>query len=199
MTRKYTNNRMQEKPNDFGLKYGNQKKHNEKAKWINNMTKELEGIEEGPKAEIHIDLLKTTLKRIWNWKTSGHGGIHGFWFKKFIPIHDTLALEMNRCLQREHVLEWMNQRMTTLIQKIQKKRNCSKQLQNHNLSTDDEENINSTNKGKDFQLTYKPRIVPWGAERMPQRIQRHNRVTLHWSTHLKWEQDQTEKSSYGLD
>ena len=39
-------------------------KHNEKAEWINNMTKELEGLEEGPKAEIHIDLLKTTLKNI---------------------------------------------------------------------------------------------------------------------------------------
>ena len=65
MTQKHTNNRMQEKPNEFGLKYGNQKekkKHNEKAKWTNNMTKELEGLEEGPKAEIHNDLFKTTLK-----------------------------------------------------------------------------------------------------------------------------------------
>ena len=63
MTLKHTNNRMQKKPNDFGLKYGNQKKHNEKADWISNMTKELEGLEEGPKAEIYIDLHKTTLKK----------------------------------------------------------------------------------------------------------------------------------------
>ena len=27
------------------------------------MTRELEGLEEGPKAEIHVDLLKTTLKK----------------------------------------------------------------------------------------------------------------------------------------
>ena len=40
------------------------KKHNEKAEWINNMTRELEGLKEGPKAEIHIDLLKTTLRNI---------------------------------------------------------------------------------------------------------------------------------------
>ena len=38
MTIKYTNNRMQKKPNDIGQKYGNQK-HNEKAKWINIMTR----------------------------------------------------------------------------------------------------------------------------------------------------------------
>ena len=48
--------------------------------------------------------------------------------------------------------------------------NFPKQLQTHNLPTDDVENINSTNKGRDLQLTYKPRIVPWGTETMPQRI-----------------------------
>ena len=47
----------------FWTKNGNQK-HSEKAEWINYMTRELEGLEEGPKAEILIDLLKTTLKNI---------------------------------------------------------------------------------------------------------------------------------------
>ncbi len=92
------------------------KKHNEKAEWIINMTRELEGLEEGPKAEIHIELLKKTLKKISNWKTPGHDGIHGFWFKKFTPIHDRLALEINRCLQEAHVPKWMTKRKTTLIQ-----------------------------------------------------------------------------------
>ena len=59
---KRTNNRMQETPNDFGQKYGNQK-HNGKAQWINNMTKVLEELADGKNAEIHIDLLKTTLKK----------------------------------------------------------------------------------------------------------------------------------------
>ena len=80
------------------------------------MTKELEGLEEWPKAEIHIDLLKTTQK-ISNWKTPGHDGIHGFWFKKFSFIHDILALEMNRCLHRSQVPEWMAKGKTTLIEK----------------------------------------------------------------------------------
>ena len=46
----------------FGLKYGHQK-HNEKAEWISNMTRDLEELEEGPKSEIYTDLLKTTLKK----------------------------------------------------------------------------------------------------------------------------------------
>ena len=86
MTLKHTNNWMQKKPNDFGQP----KKHNEKAEGINNMTRELEGLKEAPKAEIHTDLFKMTLKKISNWKTPGHDGIHGFWFKKITSIHDRL-------------------------------------------------------------------------------------------------------------
>ena len=39
------------------------KNHNEKTEWINNITRELEGLEKGLKAEIHFDLLKTILKK----------------------------------------------------------------------------------------------------------------------------------------
>ena len=54
------------------------KRRNERADWINNKTRELEGLEEGSKREIHIELLKKTLRKISNWKTPGHDGIHGF-------------------------------------------------------------------------------------------------------------------------
>ena len=47
----------------FLTKIWQPKKHNENAEWINNITREVEGLEEGPQTEIHIDLLKTTLKR----------------------------------------------------------------------------------------------------------------------------------------
>ena len=40
------------------------KEHNRKAEWLNNMSKELQGLEEGSKMEIYVDLLKTTLKNI---------------------------------------------------------------------------------------------------------------------------------------
>ena len=56
----------------FWTKIWQPKKHNEKAEWINDMARELEGLEEGPKAEINIELLKKTLKKISNWKMQGH-------------------------------------------------------------------------------------------------------------------------------
>ena len=58
-----------------------------------------------------------------------------------------------------------------------KQRNRSKQLQSHGLPSDDVENINSTNKGRDIVLANKPQTVPWGTERMLQRIKRHSRIT----------------------
>ena len=93
------------------------KEHNENAEWINNIIRELDGLDEGPEMETHVDLLRTTLKRISHWKAPGHVGIHGFWFKKFTSIHDRLALEMSRCLQGAQIPEWMTKGKTTLIQK----------------------------------------------------------------------------------
>ena len=77
--------------------------------------------------------------------------------------------------------------------------NHPKQLQTHDLFTDDVENINSTNKGRDLVLANKSWIVSWGTERMLQKVQRHRRVTLYRSAHPKREKDQTEKYSYALD
>ena len=56
----------------FWTKIWQPREHNKKAEWISNIKKELEGLEEDPKAEIHIDLLKTRLKNIklentWLW------------------------------------------------------------------------------------------------------------------------------------
>ena len=60
-------------------------------------------------------------------------------------------------------------------------------------------NIHSTNEGRDILLANMPWIVPWRTERMPQRIQRHGRGTLHGSTYPKWKQEQTKESSHGLE
>ena len=50
----------------FWTKIWQPKQHNEKAEWINHITRELEELEEGVKAEIHTDLLKMTLRKVSN-------------------------------------------------------------------------------------------------------------------------------------
>ena len=176
---------MQEKPNNFGLKYGNQE--NIKAEWNCHMTKELEGLGECPKAEIHIDLLRTTLKKISNRKTPDFDGIHGFWFKKWTDAYQ----------KHTYLNGWQKERPDWSKKTL--KRNRPKQLHTHNVPTYDVENINCTNKRRDLLLANKLRIVLWGTEKMPQMIQRHSRDTLNWLAHPQRKQDETQKSSYGMD
>ena len=80
---------------------------------------------------------KFTEKKISNWKTPGHDGIHEFWFKKFIAIYDRLALEMNRCLQEAPVPKRITKGRTTFIQKDPRKRSRPKQLQTNIVPTYD--------------------------------------------------------------
>ena len=116
------------------------------------------------------------------------------------PLHLRQTSTRNEQMPTKNTHTRMDdQRKDHIIPKGPKQRNHPKQLHTHKLPTDDVENINSTNNGRDLLLPNKPRMVPWETERMLQRIQGHSRVTLHRSTHPKWEQDQMEKSSYGLD
>ena len=117
-----------------------------------------------------------------------------------IHLHSRQTTTRNEEIPIRRVSTWMeDQRKDYINPKGPKQRNCSKPLQTNNLPTNDVENTNSTNKRKDLLLANKPRIVPWRTERMPQRIQTHSRIALHRSTHPKWEQDKTEKYSYGPD
>ena len=123
---------------------------------------------------------------------------HGFWFKKF-PSSRQTSTRNKQMHTRSTRTRMYDRRKDHIDTKGPKQKNRPKQLQTHNPPTDHVENINSSNKGRDLLLAKDLWIVPRGAETMPQRIQRHSRVTLHRSTHPKWEQDEIEKSSYGLD
>ncbi len=87
------------------------------------------------------------IKNISNCKTPGHDGIHGFWFKKFTSIHDRLALEMNKCLQRAHLLEWMTKERRTLIQKDPNKANAPNNYRP--ITSGPERNLNKWTKGQE--------------------------------------------------
>ena len=92
-----------------------------------------------------------------------------------------------------------DQRKDHIDTKGPKQRNCHKQLQTHNLPTNDVENINNTNKGRDLQLANKSRFVPWRTEGCCKGSRGTAELLYIDQQHSKWEQDQTEKSSYGLD
>ena len=81
-------------PNDFGLKYGNQKRQ-QKGRMDKQYGKRIRKTQRSPENGNTHRFTQNDTKNISNWKTPGHNRIHGLWFKKFTSIHDRLALEMN--------------------------------------------------------------------------------------------------------
>ena len=89
--------------------------------WINKLKRDLQGFEERPESEIHIDSLRSILRKMPNWKSQSHDGIHGYWFKKITSIHERMAQQLNKCLQEANIPEWMTKGKSTLIQKDTRK------------------------------------------------------------------------------
>ena len=82
---------------------------------MNNMDKQLHRRKEGPKAKIHISLLRTAHKK---YQTPVHNIIDAYLFlKKFSSIHNILALKMNTFLEEIDIPKGMTKEKTTLIQK----------------------------------------------------------------------------------
>ena len=169
------------KRNNFVVKYGNQeniaKKLNRKAAWVKGYR-----FRRRTKSENTHRFTQNNTKKISNWKTSSHDGIHGCLFKKSTSIHDRLALEMNRCLQEADVPEWMTKRKRPRWSKKTTSKELPQTPTHPYMPTYNVEDTNCTYKGRNLRLANKPRIVPQGTERMQQRIQRHRRATLYWSS-----------------
>ena len=165
---------------------------------VNEGVKRTRRTERSTEAESHIDKFKTTLKIYQIGKRQSmmdyivSGAIIRLYSRQISTKNEQMPTK-STCTRRD------DQRKDRIHPKRSRQRNCPKQLQTHNLPTDDVENINSTNKGRYLQLVKKPQIVPWGKERMLQRIQWHSRVNLHRAAHPKQEQNQTEISCYVLD
>ena len=123
--------------------------NNKKAEWISNRAKELEGLEEGPKAEIGIDLLRMTLKKISIWKTPRISSP----FKQTTTQNEQMSTRNTRTRMDD-------QRKDHTDTKRPPKRNHPKQLQTNNVPTYDVENTNSTNKGRELLLANKSQIFP---------------------------------------
>ena len=129
--------------------------------------KKLEGLKEGPKAEIHIDLLKTTLKYIkrenaWLWWNT--------WFLiQEIHHHSGQTTIRNEQIPSKSIRTRIDdQRKDHIDPKGPKQKNHPKQLQTHNLPTDDVE--------KKLTAQISLRLFPKEQKRIPQWIQCHREL-----------------------
>ena len=149
MTRKHTNNRMQEKTNNFGNQENLTKKPNGYATW---------------------QKYKKESKKVQKWKcTSIYSALKNIkqenaapWWNSWILVVEIHPHSRQTSTRNEHMF---TRSIRTRIDDPRKdridpegppQRKLPKRLQTRNLPTEDVENIINTNKGRDLLLTNKP-------------------------------------------
>ena len=57
------------------------------------------------------------VNKMANWKARGPDLVQGFWLKKFSNLHDRIADQLNECLSKANVPQWMTKGRIVLIAK----------------------------------------------------------------------------------
>ena len=66
---------------------------------------------------IDVEMVRSGVRRLSNWKAPGPYGVVGFWFKKLTSLHPVMAGKLQLCLENGKVPLWMVKGRTVLIQK----------------------------------------------------------------------------------
>ena len=148
-----SNTKTYQQPYDFGQTYGI-KIFLENAEWINNITRELDVLEEGQKngnthrlTQINTEKnIKLETARPW-WTT---------WQQvQEVPLHSRQTSSRKEQMPKRDTSTWMDdQRKEYNNPKGPKQKNCCKQLQTDNLPTNHVENTKSQKKKKREKICY---------------------------------------------
>ena len=106
---------------------------------------------------------------------------------------------MNRYLQGAQVPEWMNKGKTTFIQKHLNKWNVSKNYRPITCLQSMWKILTAQIRKKIYYSLTSRGLFPDEQKKCCKGSTGQSRITLHRSAHPKWEQNKTEKYSYGLD
>ena len=92
--------------------------HNRDVKWLDDLKKELNGVDRQSELTINTEMLVRQLRKIPNWKAPGLDGVQGYWLKNFNSLRDRIKNQLDNCVQgRTSVPKWMTSGRTTLIMK----------------------------------------------------------------------------------
>lgn len=85
--------------------WSREKKHNEKAQWIQTEKENISGnIEPQSDNEVTANELYDVVRKTHNWKSPGIDGIHNFWYKKLTNLHPCLVKLINDVLKKPETM-----------------------------------------------------------------------------------------------
>ena len=74
-------------------------------------------MQEQENIELTADKMEKMLKKMANWKAPGPDLVQGFWLKNFRSMHGRMLIQLNECLNKGNVPNWMTKGRTVLIMK----------------------------------------------------------------------------------
>ena len=107
----------------WGDIWDNEVKHNEQAKWIQEVEDYVQTTQKPEMFIITLDRFKKQLKKTPKWKASGPDNVSGYWLKSFSSLHGNIVDQMNELLNTGEVPQWMTKGKTCLILKDKTKGN----------------------------------------------------------------------------
>ena len=75
--------------------------------------------------KVSVENVKTTIRKMTNWKAPGPDSVQGYWFKRFATLHSRLTEHLQFCVVEGDVPTWMTKGRTTLVQKDPEKGNST--------------------------------------------------------------------------
>ena len=87
--------------------WGKRVEHNWKAERLQELEKELNGVEQQSDIKVTVELMMKQLRKISNRKSPGLDGLQGYWIKNFSALKDRIMRQLNWCLQDNSVPDWM--------------------------------------------------------------------------------------------
>ena len=103
--------------------WSNPIKHHE-GEWLEDLKEDTKDIEKQIDISVDLASFQKQVRRTASWKSPGPDGIHGFWYKNFTSLHETLCIQLDQCLRENSIPPWMTTGRTVLLMKDPAKGNA---------------------------------------------------------------------------
>ena len=81
--------------------------HRENADQLRKVENELGELTVQDDTHIESKKVRKEIRKMPNWKSPGPDGVQGYWIKNLSNLHNSIALQLDRCFQENNLLKWM--------------------------------------------------------------------------------------------
>ena len=97
--------------------------HRENTDWLRKAENELGELTVQDDIHIEIKKVRKQIRKMPNWESPGPDGVQGYWIKNLSNLHNSIALQLDRCLQENNLPKWVVTGKSLLFIKVIQKRN----------------------------------------------------------------------------